>query len=164
MGTAEAGARGVEVVDGKVLLRGATIRPLGGGNDVGPEFTRTRVMRVDVQKPGGGAWTAGDKVRVTVKFTGPGQRNLDTVKVNKTGGTPTIGLRLGDPENRLLARTASYEGGSGSNTLSFEYAVTAGDGRISAVEVVPDSLARNGATIRNKQGYDAELDHLGVLW
>ena len=164
VGTAEAGARGVEVVDGKVLLRGATIRPLGGGDDVGPEFTRTRVMRVDVQKPGGGAWTAGDKVRVTVKFTGPGQRNLGTVKVDKTGGTPTIGLRLGDPENRLLARTASYKGGSGSNTLSFEYAVTAGDGRISAVEVVPNSLARNGATIRNKQGYDAELDHLGVLW
>ena len=164
VGTAEAGARGVEVVDGKVLLRGATIRPLGGGDDVGPEFTRTRVMRVDVQKPGGGAWTAGDKVRVTVKFTGPGQRNLDTVKVDKTGGTPTIGLRLGDPQNRLLARTASYEGGSGKNTLEFEYQVTAGDGRISAVEVVPNSLARNGATIRNKQDYDAELDHLGVVW
>ncbi len=164
VGTAEAGARGVEVVDGKVLLRGATIRPLGGGNDVGPEFTRTRVMRVDVQKPGGGAWTAGDKVRVTVKFTGPGQQNLDTVRVRKTGGTPTIGLRLGDPENRLLARTASYEGGSNSNTLSFEYAVTARDGRISAVEVVADSLAKNGATIRNKDGYDAELDHLGVVW
>ena len=49
VGTAEAGARGVEVVDGKVLLRGATIRPLGGGDDVGPEFTRTRVMRVDVR-------------------------------------------------------------------------------------------------------------------
>ena len=165
VGAAEAGARGVEVVDGKVLLRGATIRPLGGGAAELSEFTRTRVMRVTVRKPGGGAWTAGDKVRVRVRFTGPGQQqNKDKVDVNKTGGTPTIGLLLGDPQNRPLARTASYEGGSGSSTLEFEYAVTAGDGRISAVEVVADSLELSGATIRNKDGYDADLDHPGVVW
>ena len=35
---------------------------------------------------------------------------------------------------------------------------------MSAAEVVADSLARNGATIRNERGYDAELGHLGVLW
>ena len=165
VGQAEAGARGVVVVDGKVLLRGATIRPSGGGDAELSEFTRTRVMQVTVRKPGGGAWTAGNKVQVTVKFTGPGQQqNRDKVDVNKTGGTPTIGLLLGDPQNRPLARTALYEGGSGSNTLVFEYAVMAGDGRISAVEVVAGSLELNRATIRNKEGYDAELDHLGVVW
>ena len=168
VGTAEAGARGVEVVDGKVLLRGATIRPPEGGDDKLDdelsEFTRTRVTRVTVRKPGGGAWTAGNKVQVEVTFAGPVQQgNRDKVDVNDREGTPTIGLLLGDPQNRPLARTASYEGGSGSNSLEFEYRVTAGDGRISAVEVVADSLARNGATIRNKEGYDAELDHLGVL-
>ena len=40
----------------------------------------------------------------------------------------------------------------------------AGDGRVSAVEVVADSLARSGATIRNEEGYDAELHHVSVLW
>ncbi len=79
------------------------------------------------------------------------------------GGTPSIDLLLGDRERRTLACTASYVGGSGTNTLVFEYEVTAGDGRVGAVEVEADSLARNGATIRNERGYDAELGHLGAV-
>ena len=167
VGAAKAGARGVEVADGTLLLRGATIRTIGGG-DGKPEFTRTRVLQANVQAPSG-AWTAGDTVRVQVTFTGPEaapgkkQPNRDEVVVDKTRGTPSIGLVLGDRENRPLARTASYKRGSRSNTLTFEYEVTAGDGRVSAVEVVADSLALNGATIRNEQGYDAELDHLGTV-
>ena len=111
----------------------------------------------------------GDRVRVKVRFAGSVQytppdkpQNLDQVEV--TGGTPSIGLLLGDPEHRGLARTASYERGSGTDTLTFEYQVTGGDGRVSAVEVVADSLVRNGATIRNERGYDVELNHLGTLW
>ena len=170
VGADEDGARGVEVVDGKVLLRGATIRPLGGGDAELSEYTVTQVMQVTVRKPSGGAWTAGDAVRVNVRFTGPEAAasnrppNRDKVEVNDRGGTPSIGLRLGDAETRTLARAAQYMGGSGSNTLRFEYEVTTGDGQVSAAEVVADSLARNGATIRNEQGYDAELDHVGVLW
>ena len=169
VGSAEAGARRVEVVDGKVLLRGATIRPLGGGDAELSEYTVTQVMQVTVRKPSGGAWTAGDTVRVNVRFTGPEAAaskrppNRDKVEVNEAGGTPSIGLRLGDAETRTLARAAQYMGGSGSNTLRFEYEVTAGDGRVNAAEVVADSLARNGATIRNERGYDAELDHLGAV-
>ena len=79
------------------------------------------------------------------------------------GGTPTIRLLLGDRERRTLAHTASYVGGSGTNTLVFEYEVRAGDGRVGAVEVVAKSLARNGATIRNERGYDAELGHLSAV-
>ena len=123
------------------------------------------------EEPGGGAWTAGDRVRVRVRFVGPVQytppdepENLDEVVVDETGGTPSIGLRLGDLERRGLAHTASYKWGSGTDTLVFEYEVTAADGRVSAAEVVADSLARNGATIRNEDGYDAELEHLGSVW
>ena len=79
-------------------------------------------------------------------------------------GTPTIRLRVGDAPDPRRPRTARYERGSGTDTLVFEYAVEAGDGRVSAVEVETDSLAANGATIRNEEGYDAELNHLGVLW
>ena len=136
-----------------------------------PEFIRTRVFQVNVRAPAGGdgAWTAGDPVRVDVRFTGPASAattrppNWEEVVVDETGGTPSIGVRLGDGQSRPLARTATYETGSRTNTLTFEYAVTAGDGRVSAVEVVADSLARNGATMRNERGYDAELDHLGRL-
>ena len=169
VGAAEDGALGAWAAHDGMLLRGATIRTLEGGEGAS-RYTNTRVLQVTVE-PRSGAWTAGDRVRVKVGFAGPVQytppaepQNLDEVEVDETGGTPTIGLLLGDPEQRGLARTASYERGSGTDTLTFEYAVTGGDGRVSAVEVVADSLARNGATIRNERGYDAELDHLGTLW
>ena len=171
VGGAESGARGVWVADDGMLLRGATIRTLEGG-DGASRYTITRVMQVDVRKPGGAAWAAGEKVRVRVRFTGPPQpytpdtppeERLNWDKVDVAGGTPTIDLLLGDRERRTLARTASYVGGSGTNTLVFEYEVTGGDGRVGAVEVEADSLASNGATIRNEPGYDAELDHLSAV-
>ena len=167
VGAAEDGALGAWPFSDGMLLRGATIRTLEGGK-AASRYTRTGVLQVTVE-PRSGAWTAGDRVRVKVRFAGSVQytppaepQNLDQVEV--TGGTPSIGLLLGDPEQRGLARTASYERGSGTDTLTFEYAVTGGDGRVSAVEVVADSLARNGATIRNQRGYDVELNHLGTLW
>ena len=147
VGAAEAGAKGVVAADGRLLLRGATIRTLEGGD--GPSrYTITRVMQVDVRTPSGAAWTAGETVRVTVRFAGPVSYTPDTPpeerpnwdKVEVAGGTPTIRLLLGDRERRTLARTASYVGGSGTNTLVFEYEVTAGDGRVGAVEVEADSL------------------------
>ena len=170
VGAAEDGARGAWAAHNGMFLRGATIRTLEGG-DGASRYTNTRVMQVTVRKPGGGAWTAGATVRVAVRFAGPVQytppdepQNLDEVVVDETGGTPTIGLLLGDAPNPRLPRTARYERGSESDTLTFEYEVRSGDGRVSAVEVVADSLARNGATIRNEEGYDAELEHVSVLW
>ena len=172
VGRAEDGARGVVAADDGMLLRGATIRTLEGG-DGSSRYTNTRVMQTTVRKPDGAAWTGGDTVRVAVRFAGPVQYtpdtplderpNWDKVIVDETGGTPTIDLLLGDRERRTLARTASYVSGSGTNTLVFEYEVAAGDGRVGAVEVEADSLASNGATIRNERGYDAELDHLGAV-
>ena len=172
VGAAEDGAGNVVVADDGLLLRGATIRTLEGG-DGASRYTNTRVMQVTVEKPAGGAWTAGDRVRIKVRFAGPVPYsppdepvNLDEVVVDKTGGTPSIGVRLADALDRPrpLPRTAFYAGGSGTNTLVFEYEVAAGDGRVDVAEVVADSLARNGATIRNEAGYDAELEHLGSVW
>ena len=168
VGAAEAGAKGVVAADGRLLLRGATIRTLEGG-DGASRYTITRVMQVDVRTPSGRAWTAGEKVRVRVRFTGPPQpytppdEPLNWDKVDVAGGAPTIDLLLGDRERRTLARTARYVSGSGTNTLTFEYEVTAVDGRVGAVEVEADSLASNGATIRNERGYDAELGHLSAV-
>ena len=170
VGAAEDGALRVEVGNNGMFLRGATIRTLEGG-DGASIYTNTRVRQVDLEKPAGRAWTAGATVRVKVRFAGPVQytppdepQNLDEVFVDDTGGTPTIGLLLGDAPDPRLPRTARYERGSGSDTLTFEYEVRSGDGRVSAVEVVADSLARSGATIRNEEGYDAELHHVSALW
>ena len=169
--TVEEDAERVVVADNGMLLRGATIRPLRGGDAELSEYTNTRVRQVDVVKPGGGMWTAGDTVRVKVRFAGPVQyappdepQNRDEVFVDERRGTPTIRLRLGEAPNPRLPRTARYELGSGTDTLTFEYEVRAGDGRVSVVEAVADSLAANGATIRNEDGYDAELNHVDVLW
>ena len=171
VGDKEDGALGVVVADNGMSLRGATIRPLGGGDAELSEYTNTRVRQVDVVRPGGGVWTAGDTVRVKVRFAGPVQyapsdqpENRDEVFVDERRGTPTIRLRLGEAPNPRLPRTARYESGSGTDTLTFEYEVRAGDGRVSVVEAVADSLAANGATIRNEDGYDAELHHVDVLW
>ena len=41
--------------------------------------------------------------------------------------------------------------------------MTAGDGRVNAAEVKANTLALNGATIRNERGYDAELYHLSAV-
>ena len=168
VGAAEDGARGAWAADDGLLLWGATIRTLEGG-DGASRYTNTRVMQVTVDRSGR-AWTAGEKVGVKVRFSGPvpytppdEPENRDKVVVDDTGGTPTIDLLLGDREDRGQTRTASYVSGSGKNTLVFEYEVTAGDDRVGAVEVVADSLASNGATIRNKRGYDAELGHLGAV-
>ena len=170
VGAGEAGARRVVVAHDAMVLRGATLWTLEGG-DGSSRYTNTRVMQTTVRKPDGGAWTVGDTVRVAVRFAGPTSytppdepQNRDEVVVDGTGGTPSIRLLLGDRERRPLGRTARYEGGSGTDTLTFGYEVRSGDGRVSAVEVVPDSLASNGATIRNEDGYDAELNHVGVLW
>ena len=165
---AEDGARGAWAADNGLLLRGATIRTLEGGEGE-PEYTNTRVMQVTVERSGR-AWTVGDRVRVRVRFSGPvpytppkKPQNLDKVVVDETVGTPTIRLKLGDRVIREQPRTAPYVSGSGTNTLVFEYEVTDGDGRVGAVAVVADTLVSNGATIRNEQGYDAELGHLGAV-
>ena len=168
VGAAEDGARGAWAADDGLLLRGATIRTLEGGEGKS-RYTNTRVMQITVDGSGR-AWTAGEKVRVKVRFSGPvpytppdEPENRDKVVVDDSGGTPTIDLLLGDRGDREQTRRASYERGSGTNTLEFEYEVTAGDGRVGAVEVVADTLASNGATIRNGRGYDAELGHVGAV-
>ena len=74
VGAAEDGALRVAVGGSNgIFLRGATIRPLGGGDAELSEYTLTRVMQVTVRKPGRREWTAGDTVRVAVRFAGPVQ-------------------------------------------------------------------------------------------
>ena len=155
---ADAGAGSVAVV-GSVTLRGAEIRTLERGA-AQSHLERTQVMAPEVllDDSGDDVWTAGETILVRIRFTGE-------VRVSTTGGTPTVGLRFGDAEGLGAAvHAARYTGGSGSDTLTFEYGVSAADGTVRVVGVVADSLALNGGTIRNPRGQDAYLDHLSTVW
>ena len=96
------------------------------------------------------SWTAGDAIEVWMTFTEP-------VTVDLTDGTPTLGLVVGGRE-----RTGDYSSGSDTDTLTFLYQLTKGDGTVTAVSVAANSLALNGATIRNDEGVDADLTHPGA--
>ena len=102
VGEDEDGALRVSVADNGILLRGATIRTLEGGEGK-PEYTNTRVAQVTVERSGR-AWTAGEKVRVQVRFSGPAQytppddpENRDEVVVDETGGRPDDRSEAGRP-------------------------------------------------------------------
>ena len=110
------------------------------------------VSLLDLTEPGAdGTYEPGDRVRVTVAFN-------EAVVVDSSGGTPTIGLNLGDGRE-FVSRAAPYLDGSGTNRLGFEYRVVATDGEFEVLEVARDSLATSGGTIRNAQGLDALLGH-----
>ncbi|MDE0521019.1 MAG: fibronectin type III domain-containing protein [Boseongicola sp.] len=108
------------------------------------------VSAVTVTPPDSGAWSAGSNVRVTLRFT-------ETVTVDTTGGTPTVGIAVGGN-----ARQAAYASGSGSNALVFAYRVTADDGAVSAVTVTASSLGLGGGTIVDGAGRAADLAHPGA--
>ena len=109
------------------------------------------VTSVGLNGSSDGTWTAGETVRVMLRFSEP-------VTVAADGGTPTVGLGL---DGR--ARQAAYASGSGTGTLMvFAYTLTADDGTVTAVTVTADSLALNGGTIRDAQGRDADLAHPGI--
>ena len=110
------------------------------------------MSRLEVTEPGAdGGYEPGDRVRVAVTFN-------EAVVVDASGGTPTIGLNLGDGRE-FVTRAAPYLDGSGTKRLGFEYRVVATDGEFEVLEVAGDSLATNGGTIRNAQGLDAILTH-----
>ena len=62
--------------------------------------------------------------------------------VNTGGGTPQIELETGGTDRQF-----AYSSGSGSNTLSFQYTLQAGDISSDLNYKATDSLALNGGTI-----------------
>ena len=88
---------------------------------------------------GNGDLNAGKVVTLTVAFS-------EAVTVNTSGGTPTLALNDGG--------TASYTGGSGSNSLIFSYTVAAGQ---NTSDLTVTAFNLNGATVRDVAGNDANL-------
>ena len=89
-----------------------------------------------------GVW---ETIEVTVTTTTP---------VMVTGGA-TLTIVIGSSEKR-----ASYQSGTGTNTLVFGYTVASGDGDDpNGITVKANSLSVNGGTIRDALDTDLELSH-----
>ena len=133
-----------------------TVQVSDGFNAVEVEFT-VRLQDVDdtaptvskieiTSDPGTDrTYAIGHAIGVTVTFS-------ETVEVT---GRARLQIELGGG-----SRTATYEGGSGTAALVFEYEVAEGESDIDGVGVEADSLS--GGTIRDEASNDAELDHDGL--
>jgi hypothetical protein len=92
-----------------------------------------------------GTYGIGDVITLTVGFS-------ETVLVDITGGTPQLQLETGDVD-----RFATYSSGSGTNTLSFQYTVQAGDTSADLDQISSTALQLNGGTIADAAGNNAIL-------
>ena len=102
----------------------------------------------------------GDSLVVAVAFDGPvfvGDAALAPADPPEPGATPAVVLDVGGE-----ARQAGYLEGAGTDRLRFVYVVAAADRDRDGVEIAADSIALNGATIRDAAGVDAVLAHAPV--
>ena len=132
-----------------VNLNGATIKngagtvasftTLSGLTQVGAQIDTTipTVTQV-VASPGSGVENPGDVVTLTV----------DMNKAVTVTGTPTLTLNDG--------AVATYSGGSGTNALTFSYAVAATDSTVPTLAVTQVNLP-SGATVMDAAGNVADL-------
>ena len=153
------GARSVNIIQNSLVLNGGTIKSVRG-SEASLTFTGSpyvAAVTILEEENGDYFWThanPSEKIVVEVEFS-------EIVNVNSSGGTPTIGIRLGSGDVQ-----ASYVRGSGADTLKFEYAVTAtdggaGDGWVGTAAIVPESLNFNGGTVRDRSNNDADPKHGG---
>ena len=108
-----------------------------------------------VSDPGGDVtYAAGDTVRVAVTFS-------EAVEVDTEDGTPRLKLDLGGDDG-AGERWAAYDGGSGTETLTFAWTAAAPDETAAGVAVLADTLEPNGGTIRSAATQaDVALGHPG---
>ncbi|CAN1521639.1 FG-GAP repeat [Burkholderiaceae bacterium] len=98
-----------------------------------------------------GAWlNAGDTVTATVTFS-------EVVKVNTTGGTPTLALDVGG-----TTVLASYSGGSNSGALTFTATLANGLNDADGISIGANGLALNGGAITDLTRSVGSLAHAQV--
>ena len=110
------------------------------------EETPPRSTGTSVEGQSDSAWNPGDKAKVQIEWN-------ENVTVT---GRPTVGITMGG-----ASKTATYEAGSGSSTLTFAYELTNDDGTLHDVLLTANSLALAGGSIQDDEGTDAVLDHEG---
>ncbi len=117
----------------------------GAGNNVvetdlfavsGKIFSGPSVVSVSSTNPDG-VYKTDDIILIAMKFIAP-------VTVNTLGGTPELLLETG-----AVDKKASYESGSGTDTLVFKYTVNEGDSTNDLDYASTTALALNGGTIND---------------
>ncbi len=114
------------------------LRRFGGPRPVGHKVDARRPAAESlaiISTPPEGGYALADVIRVRVEFNEP-------VWV---GGDPALTLSIG-----AASRPASYNGGSGTNRLIFEYEVQAGDYDQDGISIGPNALV--GGTIEDRAG------------
>ena len=95
----------------------------------------------------------GETVEVAVTFG-------DRVKVDTSGGRPTLTLTVGAATE---TRQAAYVSGSDTERLVFAYEVQSGDmDTADGISVEPGAIALNGGAIASLHGAAALLEHTGL--
>ena len=150
---------GISIVRGNLNLNGGTITDIAGNpatlthgavadnNAHRVDTTAPTITGVPTISSNAGAdntYKANDVIRITVTF------DEDVIVT----GTPTIGIVIGT--NTVQA---SYESGSGSTALVFQYQVQAGDNDPNGISIVRGNLNLNGGTITDIAGNNATLTH-----
>ena len=106
--------------------------------------TTTPTISSLVESPSSGDLDAGNTVTLTLAMS-------EAVTVNTSGGTPTLTLNDGT--------TAIYTSGSGTNALTFTYAVAAGQ---NTAALAATAVNLNGGTIADGAGNAANLSLTGL--
>ncbi|MYI68384.1 MAG: hypothetical protein F4103_06430, partial [Boseongicola sp. SB0673_bin_14] len=156
----DAGAPLAKAIASGIRLDGATIRG-GDGLDAVLAFGEAPgVVAVRVEDDAGvpgsgagagdGAWQAGEPVEAALAFAEP-------VLVDTEEGTPSVRALAGGGE-----RVLEYARGSGTDTPVFAWTPGKGDGPVTSVLVLADSLALNDGAILSTAGLEAVLEHDGA--
>nr|WP_282101232.1 cadherin repeat domain-containing protein [Aeromonas genomosp. paramedia] len=146
-------ANGISIAAGALAANGGTLRD-AAGNDVNLSHALVAdnaSFLVDTTAPvvngvssptAAGTYGVGSVISIQVSFS-------DAVTVT---GTPQLTLETGTTD-----RTINYVSGSGSNTLTFNYTVQAGDTSADLDYLSSVALGLNGGTIRDAAGNNATL-------
>ena len=141
--------RNAAEIDAAALTRRAVT------NDTAAPVPLVRVLSAAVTSDAGtnGTWDAGETIEAAVRFSGP---------VTVTGGAPVLTVVL---ERARYRRAAAYTGGSGTDTLTFAYTVTATDrGTARKARIAGNGLAPGGAVIADSQGRAVETGFAVAPW
>ncbi len=111
----------------------------------GPGLSITSTPTPNVNGPG--SYLIGDVIEVEARFS----------KVVYVTGSPRLRLQIGNEE-----REAEYAGGSGTDTLRFQYTVGQWDRDDNGVSIPANPFVLRGNPIRDGDGNDAMLDHAGL--
>ncbi len=153
--TVAAGQNTADLAVSAVSLGTATVTDAAGNaaNLAGAVTAPAGTLQIDTttpaisaigETPSSGDLNAGKTVTYTITFS-------EAVTVNTTSGKPTLTFNDGG--------TATYIGGSGTNALTFSYAVQAGQ---NTPDLKVSAFNLNGASIADGAGNSANLSLTGI--